>query len=97
MRQQDGTRVERYDYSASARTAARSGALSSAPSVTALLGGATQHLPGQRTLAAYGNGNRVQEYSEAGQVVWEIHGDPGYVYRATRVASLYRPGHGTPR
>ena len=95
--QQDGTRVERYDYSASARTAARSGALSSAPSVTALLGGATQHLLGQRTLAAYGNGNRVQEYSEAGQVVWEIHGDPGYVYRATRVASLYRPGHGTPR
>ena len=36
-------------------------------------------------------------YDDAGRVAWEIHGNPGYVYRATRIASLYRPGHGTPR
>jgi arylsulfate sulfotransferase len=95
--QQDGTRVEQYAYSATGLTATRTGAMSAAPPVSAVLGGATQRLPGGRTLAAYGNGNRVQEYDDAGRVVWEIHDNPGYVYRATRIASLYRPGHGTPR
>jgi len=95
--QPDGTRVERYTYSVAGFTAARTGAMAAAPAVTAVLGGATQSLPGGRTLAAYGNGNRVQEYDDAGQLVWEIYGDAGYVYRATRIASLYRPGHGTPR
>jgi hypothetical protein len=47
-------------------------------------------------LVAYGNGNRVQEYDAAGNVVWEIHGNPGYVFRAQRIVSLYRPGAGTP-
>jgi len=93
----DGTRVEQYAYSATGLTASRTAAMAAAPAVTALLGGATQRLPGGRTLAAYGNGNRVQEYDDAGRVLWEIHGNPGYVYRATRIASLYRPGHGTPR
>jgi hypothetical protein len=95
--QQDGTRVEQYAYSPSALTASRTAAMSAAPAVTAVLGGATQRLPGGRTLAAYGNGNRVQEYDDAGNVVWEIHGNPGYVYRATRISSLYRPGDGIPR
>jgi hypothetical protein len=95
--QQDGTRVEQYAYSATGLTATRTSAMSAAPPVTALLGGATQRLPAGRTLAAYGNGNRVQEYDDAGRVVWEIYGNPGYVYRATRIASLYRPGHDTPR
>jgi hypothetical protein len=95
--QQDGTRVEVYSYAPSSRTAARVSAMAPAPGVTAMLGGATQRLPGGRILAAYGNGNRVQEYDASGQVVWEIMGDAGYVYRATRIASLYRPGDGTPR
>ena len=95
--QQDGSRVEVYTYSASNHTASRVGAMAPAPAVTAVLGGATQRLAGGRILAAYGNGNRVQEYDAAGHVVRQILGDVGYVYRATRVASLYRPGHGTPR
>ena len=95
--QPDGTRVEQYAYSPTGLTASRTTAMSAAPAVTAVLGGATQPLSGGRTLAAYGNGNRVQEYDDAGRVVWEIHGNPGYVYRASRIASLYRPGHGTPR
>jgi len=44
-----------------------------------------------------GNANRVQEYDSAGRVVWEIQGDPGYIFRAERIASLYAPGVGTPR
>ena len=43
-------------------------------------------------LVAYGDGNRVQEYDAAGNVTWEIHGNPGYVFRAQRIASLYHPG-----
>jgi hypothetical protein len=29
-------------------------------------------------------------------VVWRIEGNPGYVFRAQRIRSLYRPGGGTP-
>jgi hypothetical protein len=60
------------------------------PPVEAQLGGSTQALPGGGILVAYGNGHRVQEYDAAGNVVWEIHGDPGYIFRATRMPSLYR-------
>jgi hypothetical protein len=34
----------------------------------------------------------VQEYDAVGNVVWEIEGNAGYVFRAERIASLYRPG-----
>jgi hypothetical protein len=95
--QQDGSRVEAFDLDEATRTVSRTAAMAPRPSVTAVLGGATQRLPGGRILAAFGNGNRVQEYDASGNVVWEIRGDAGYVYRATRIASLYRPGHGTPR
>lgn len=91
--QQDGSRVERFSLGA-ARTASRTAAVAGSPPVTALLGGAVQQLAQGRVLVAYGNGDRVQEYDAAGSVAWEIHGDPGYVYRATRIASLYHPGRG---
>jgi hypothetical protein len=39
----------------------------------------------------------VQEFNSTGEIVWEIHGDPGYVFRATRIQSLYQPGLGLPR
>jgi hypothetical protein len=43
-------------------------------------------------LVAFGDGRRVQEYAAAGDVVWEIGGDPGYVFRAERIGSLYHAG-----
>ena len=64
----------------------------SQPSVVALLGGTTQELANGRTLVAYGNGGRVEEYDVDGKVVWRIDGSPGYVFRAQRIASLYQPG-----
>jgi hypothetical protein len=65
--------------------------------VDAQLGGSTQLLPGGRILVAYGNGRRLQEYDATGAVVWQIEGDPGYIFRAARVASLYAPGFGGTR
>ncbi len=31
------------------------------------------------------------------QVVWQIEGDPGYIYRAQRIQSLYHPEKGLTR
>ena len=39
----------------------------------------------------------VQEYDSAGQMVWRIDGNAGYVFRAQRIRSLYHPGAGSPR
>ena len=86
-----GSRAERYVYDGSSRTAQLVGSYSSNPAVIALLGGTTQDLPGGRTLVAFGNGGRVEEYDAAGAVVWHIVGNSGYVFRAQRIQSLYRP------
>ena len=92
-----GSRAERYEFDEQGRTARLLASFSDAPAVTALLGGTTQVLPGGRILVAYGNGSRVQEYDEAGNVVWEIQGTPGYIFRAQRIQSLYQPGVGASR
>ena len=42
-------------------------------------------------LVSYGNGAHVVEYDGSGSIVWRIEGDPGYVFRAERIRSLYRP------
>jgi len=87
-----GTRGERYAYDEGAHQARQIGAYESSPAVTAQLGGTTQALPGGRVLVAYGNGGRVEEYNASGQVVWRIEGNPGYIFRAQRIRSLYQPG-----
>jgi hypothetical protein len=97
MGEPTGSRAERYTFDDATRTASLVASFSSAPAVTAQLGGATQYLSGNRTLVAYGNGFRVQEYDGVGQVVWEIQGSPGYIFRAQRILSLYSPGVGTAR
>jgi hypothetical protein len=89
--------ARRYEFNATARTARLAAAHAAAPPVTAHLGGTTQDLPGGRTLVSYGNGARVEEYDAGGTVVWRIEGHPGYVFRAQRILSLYRPGVGLPR
>ena len=86
------TRGERYVYDERLGTARLIGSYGSSPAVTAQQGGTTQDLPGGRTLIAYGSAGRVEEYDAAGRVVWRIEGDPGYVFRAQRIGSLYRKG-----
>lgn len=92
-----GSRAERYVYDEALRTARLVGSYGPNPAAVALLGGTTQDLPGGRTLVAFGNGARVEEYDAAGAMVWHIEGNPGYIFRAQRIRSLYRPGVGLSR
>lgn len=91
------SRAERYRVDEEARTVRLVGVHAAQPAAVALLGGTTQELAQGRSLVAYGNGNRVEEYDASGVVVWRIEGNPGYVFRAQRIRSLYAPGVGTPR
>lgn len=92
-----GSWAERYVYDQNLHTARMVASYGSAPPVRASLGGSTQDLPGSHTLVSYGPAGRVEEYDAIGQVVWRIEGNPGYVFRAQRIRSLYRPGVGSPR
>ena len=84
-----GSRAERYVYDAQLRTARLVASYGPTPAVIAQLGGTTQELPRGRTLVAFGNGDRVEEYDSSGSVVWHIVGTSGYVFRAQRISSLY--------
>lgn len=90
------SRAERYVIDEAARTVRLEQAYASAPSVVALLGGTAQNLPGGRTLVSFGSAGRVEEYDAEGRVVWRLE-NPGYVFRAQRITSLYRPGVGSAR
>ena len=70
---------------------------SSQPRVVTQIGGSTQPLPGGNTLVSFGTAGRVEEYDADGRVVWRIEGNAGYVFRAQRIRSLYRPGAGSAR
>ena len=92
-----GSWAERYVYDETSHTARMVASYGSAPPVRASLGGSTQDLPGGHTLVSYGPAGRVEEYDALGRVVWRIDGNPGYVFRAQRIRSLYQPGVGSPR
>ncbi len=87
-----GSRGERYAVDPASRTARMIGSYDPSVPAVASLGGTTQYLSNGHILIAYGNGGRVEEYDEAGRVVWQIEGDAGYVFRAQRIRSLYAPG-----
>lgn len=86
------SRAERYAYDVLSRSATLVAAYGLASGVVAQLGGTTQDLPDGHVLVSYGNGGRVEEYDPTGNVVWRIDGPAGYVFRAQRIRSLYRPG-----
>ncbi|MGH7498170.1 MAG: hypothetical protein ACREL3_04895 [Gemmatimonadales bacterium] len=46
---------------------------------------------------AFGDGGAVQEFDGNGAVVWKIEGNPGYIFRAQRILSLYHPEIGLVR
>jgi hypothetical protein len=93
----DGSRAERYVLDEAGRTARLTGTYVPTYATRAALGGTTQDLPGRHTLVAFGDGGVVQEYDGDGVVAWEIEGDPGYVFRAQRIHSLYHPEIGLAR
>lgn len=67
------------------------------PAILAQIGGSTQQLAGGRALVAFGNGGGLEEYDSAGGIVWKLSGNPGYIFHAQRIRSLYKPGVGDPR
>jgi hypothetical protein len=91
------SRAERYAVDVERRSARQIASYGSVPPVVAQVGGSTQRLAGGRTLVAFGDGRRVEEYDAAGRVVWRLEDDAGYVFRAQRIQSLYRPGVVPPR
>jgi len=88
----NGSRAERYEYDEVRHIARLVASYGPNPAIVAQLGGTTQDLPGGRTLVAFGNGERVEEYDSAGRMAWHIVGNSGYVFRAQRIQSLYHPG-----
>jgi hypothetical protein len=92
-----GTRAERYEIDDASRSTRLTGWYHPAAATVAELGGAIQALPDGHMLVAFGSGAAVQEYDRGGRVVWQIEGDPGYVYRAQRIRSLYHPEEGLTR
>jgi hypothetical protein len=91
------SRVESYTIDEPARTARLARSYASSPGVVTLIGGSVQNLPAGRTLVSFGTAGRVEEFDSAGRVMWRIAGDAGYVFRAQRIQSLYKPGVGTTR
>ena len=91
------SRMEHYEFNENARTASLTRSKSSMGGVIAQIGGSTQSLPAGHSLVSFGNGGGVEEYDSAGTVVWRIDGNPGYIFRAQRILSLYKPGAGDRR
>ena len=91
------SRGERYTIEEATRTARLARSYGSSPEVVTQIGGSVQRLAGGRTLVSFGTAGRVEEYDDSGRVMWRIDGQPGYVFRAQRIRSLYRPGFGDPR
>jgi hypothetical protein len=92
-----GSRAERYVVDEVNRVVTLESSFGASIPTVAQLGGTTQSLPGGRLLVSYGNGGRVEEYDAEGRVVWAIEGNSGYIFRAQRISSLYRPGVGDAR
>jgi hypothetical protein len=92
-----GSRAERYALDDVRHVAHLSGSFNAPAGLVGQIGGSTQSFPDGHTLVSFGNGNAVQEYDAQGSVVWKIVGNSGYIFRAQRIRSLYRPGVGDPR
>jgi hypothetical protein len=91
------SRAEHYTIDETLKVARLLRSYGANPAVSTLIGGSVQHLPNGRTLVSFGTQGRVEEYDDTGSQVWQILGNAGYVFRAQRISSLYRPGVGSTR
>jgi outer membrane protein assembly factor BamB len=85
------SRAERYAVDEKQGSARLTMVFAPSSAVVARLGGSVESVLGGHTLVSFGNGARVEEYDSAGNVVWRLEGNPGYVFRAQRIHSLYQP------
>ena len=95
--ERSNSRTEAYEVDEVKRTARLTSSYASVLGLIGQIGGSTQSLAGGHTLVSFGNGGGVEEYDAAGTPVWKLDGNPGYVFRAQRIKSLYKPGVGDPR
>jgi hypothetical protein len=91
------SRAELWSMDRTSRTALLVHSHGSIPPVRTLIGGSVQGLPNGRALVSFGTVGRVEEYDATGNVVWRIESGAGYVFRATRIRSLYHPEEGLTR
>lgn len=85
------THFERYLVNTTAMTATLEQSYSASPVAQTLLGGSVQQEAADRFLVSFGQAGRVEEFDLNGNTLWKINGNPGYVFRAQRVTSLYHP------
>jgi hypothetical protein len=85
------SRYERYSVDANALTATLEQSYASTPSVQTLIGGSVQAAGSDRYLVSFGTEGRVELFDGSGLKLWNIEGNPGYVFRAQRILSLYSP------
>ena len=83
------SRYERYAIDATTMTATLEQWYSS--SVQTQIGGSVQQSGASRFLVSFGTTGRVEEFDQSGATLWRISGNPGYVFRAQRIGSLYHP------
>jgi len=85
------SRYERYVVNAGARTATLEQSYGSIPGVLTAIGGSAQAVDPDRYLVSFGTEGRVELFDAGGLKLWSIEGNPGYVFRAQRIRSLYAP------
>lgn len=85
------SRYERYQVDPAALTATLEQSYGTSPAVTTLIGGSVQATDADRYLVSFGTEGRVEHFDASGVKLWSIEGHPGYVFRAQRIGSLYRP------
>jgi hypothetical protein len=85
------TRAERYVVDAETFTATLEQSYGSTPPVLTLIGGSVQVTAEDRFVASFGTEGRVEMFDPSGTKLWAIEGNPGYVFRAQRITSLYLP------
>jgi hypothetical protein len=86
------SRMVRYLVNPTTLTATMVWQFIDAPTTFTFVGGSTQALPLEdRALVSFGQAGRVVEVDAAGNRAWELQGTEGmYVFRAQRIAGLYR-------
>ncbi len=85
------SRYERYSVDAQSLTATLEQSYGSMPPVTTPIGGSVQAVGSDQYLVSFGTQGRVELFDASGLKLWNIEGNPGYVFRAQRIHSLYAP------
>lgn len=91
------TRYERYEVNAAGLVATLEQSYGSPSGAQTAIGGSVQQAGTGRWLFSVGTTGHVEEFDGGGTLHWMINGNPGYVFRAQRIPSLYQPGVGAAR